>query len=308
MVVLGSSAGGMTSWASSDWTTGWGLPVATAFPPPGSPWPSACAVPTGAMSWANSGGVSAGVAASAYSAFGGNPWAAAAGLAGWQWTAGASIPISRVDAPLLPAPLHTSSKSTRPVYFVDSKPPGFKIFVGDLPRDTSQNDTQQRVWNTLDAYGMKYLFADIRACVTSVARAGSGSSYCVITVGDIHNALVTQSTSHFLFAIMMWHDKTKCSKIGSCLGQVRVNCRSMLECGVPGHPNMFGSTFHQECLKHGSSQAIYEAIFSSWQDYVYLDSEWVLRKSSMAWLMPGGGGAGGQWGSRGSPRARTSST
>ncbi len=80
---------------------------------------------------------------------------------------------------------------------MDSFPQGYKIWIGDLPRDTTKEETKQRVWDTLDAKKITPLWADILSIVLKEARAGSGSSYCVLTIGDIKNALATQLIFNF---------------------------------------------------------------------------------------------------------------
>ena len=81
-----------------------------------------------------------------------------------------------------------------PIYHFDSRPPGYKIWVGDLPQDTSGPAIWNRIWDTLERAGQKEVWWNITQLVVKPATAASGSSYAVITVSDVVSARDPQLT------------------------------------------------------------------------------------------------------------------
>ena len=80
------------------------------------------------------------------------------------------------------------------MYHFDSSPPGYKIWVGDLPQDTSGPAIWNRIWDTLERAGQKEVWWNITQLVVKPAQAQSGSSYAVITVSDVVSARDPQLT------------------------------------------------------------------------------------------------------------------
>ena len=84
-----------------------------------------------------------------------------------------------------------------PVFHERSVPPGYKIWVGDLPEDSTEEDIRRRVFRTLldsDQVTAQALFEDILSIVVKSRRSASRSSYAVITVHNITSATATQLT------------------------------------------------------------------------------------------------------------------
>ena len=84
-----------------------------------------------------------------------------------------------------------------PVFHERSVPPGYKIWVGDLPEDSTPEDIRRRVWLTLfekDEDTAQALYEDILSLVVKSQRSASRSSYAVLTVANIASAWATQLT------------------------------------------------------------------------------------------------------------------
>ena len=82
----------------------------------------------------------------------------------------------------------------RPAYAHDSHPPGYKIWVGDLPDNFKMEDARRRIWDTLYHSRQAARWNDILAIVVKQSRADSRASYAVITVGELGRVMVTQLT------------------------------------------------------------------------------------------------------------------
>ena len=84
-----------------------------------------------------------------------------------------------------------------PVFHDRSVPPGFKIWVGDLPEDSTSEGIRRRVWLTLfqnDPDTCATLYEDILSLVVKSQRSASRSSYAVLTVATLASAWATQLT------------------------------------------------------------------------------------------------------------------
>ena len=75
-------------------------------------------------------------------------------------------------------------------YFHDGKPPGYKIWVGDLQPETTQEGLEQRIRVTLTNMDILPLMRHVRKVNVLPGRASSGSSYAVSTVADMEAAQV----------------------------------------------------------------------------------------------------------------------
>ena len=84
-----------------------------------------------------------------------------------------------------------------PVFHERSVPPGYKIWVGDLPEASTPEDIRRRVWLTLfqkDEDTAQALYEDILSLVVKSQRSASRSSYAVLTVATLGAAWATQLT------------------------------------------------------------------------------------------------------------------
>ena len=79
-----------------------------------------------------------------------------------------------------------------PCFFPDSKHPGYKIWIGDLPADSNDGIIRQRIQDTLTAENEGHLWPNILSVVVKAGRASSGSSYVTVTVADLRSAQVGQ--------------------------------------------------------------------------------------------------------------------
>ena len=75
-------------------------------------------------------------------------------------------------------------------FFSDSRPPGYKIWVGDLRPETTQAGLDQRIRNTLVRHDIQHIAKYILKVSITPGRAASGAAYCVITVADMQSAQV----------------------------------------------------------------------------------------------------------------------
>ena len=78
----------------------------------------------------------------------------------------------------------------KPHFFADSKPPGWKIWVGDLHAWTTEGQTRQRIQDSLMVDGQTHLFKKVLSVAVKSARANSGASYATITVDGLGPAQV----------------------------------------------------------------------------------------------------------------------
>ena len=76
--------------------------------------------------------------------------------------------------------------------FPDSNPAGYKIWVGDLPYDVTEEAIRRRLWDTLFHDAEIALWEDARAIAVKQRRADSRASYVVVTVAELDSAMVTQ--------------------------------------------------------------------------------------------------------------------
>ena len=80
------------------------------------------------------------------------------------------------------------------MYRWESSPPGYKIWVGDLPSDSTQKSIWNRIWDTLEEVGKETRWYHITTLNVKPASAASGSSYAVLTVSDSNSATDPQLT------------------------------------------------------------------------------------------------------------------
>ena len=80
----------------------------------------------------------------------------------------------------------------KPKYHADSYPPGYKIFVGDLPAKATDYECWVRIQCSCNSVGAILAYDKIRQVKVTSGRAHSGSSYVVITVSDYTATEVTQ--------------------------------------------------------------------------------------------------------------------
>ena len=75
-------------------------------------------------------------------------------------------------------------------------PPGYKVWVGDLPANSTFEEIKRRLFNTMIAANldMDKHWQDINALVVKERRSESGASYCAITVDDLTSAWVRYLT------------------------------------------------------------------------------------------------------------------
>jgi len=95
----------------------------------------------------------------------------------------------------------------QPMYHWASTPPGYKIWVGDLPQDTLARQVNDRIWQVLYQgqqgtqqqkwRATELIFEDIRDIVVKKAAAATGASYCVITVGQKRAACAIYSAIYY---------------------------------------------------------------------------------------------------------------
>jgi hypothetical protein len=86
------------------------------------------------------------------------------------------------------------------MYHWTSKPAGYKIWVGDLPRDTTAGMVNDNVWTALyqrtsgteeqRRATSEASFSEIRDIVVKQSAAATGASYCCLTVGTKRAACV----------------------------------------------------------------------------------------------------------------------
>ena len=91
--------------------------------------------------------------------------------------------------PSIPPPgygLHTNQGI--PLYHWDSSPPGYKIWVGDLPSDSNQKAIWNRIWDTLEEVGKEARWYHITTLNVKTAPAA------VLTVSDSNSATDPQLT------------------------------------------------------------------------------------------------------------------
>ena len=78
-----------------------------------------------------------------------------------------------------------------PICFPGGCPPGYKIWVGDLPAGATYGGIQERLWATMQPQGLQHHWGNIKDCVVKQGRASSKASYATITVSgppdDIEN-------------------------------------------------------------------------------------------------------------------------